>query len=676
MNPPLAQKTPVPLTTAGKERVDNYFWLNERNNPQVIAYLEAENAYTKSLMNDTEEFQKQLFTEITSRIKQDDLSVPYFKNGYFYYTRFEQGGEYPIYCRRKENMQAPEEIMLNGNSMAQGHTYFHIGNFEPSPDNRILAYSVDTVGRRIYATMFKDLQSGESVGAIISGTTGNLAWADDNRTIFYTLKNPETLRSEKLMAHYLEGNHSDRLVYQEDDETYSIYTYRSKSEKMIFLLAYSNTSTEYRFLDSANPSGTFRTVQAREKDHEYTASHFRDKFYIVTNYRAKNFRLMEAPMDKPAKENWKEIIPHRDDVLLEGIEVFKDFIAVAERKNGLMQLRIRPTNGEEHYLNFGEEVYTAGISNNPSFDTELLRFTYSSLTTPQSTFDYDMRSREKTLLKQQEIVGGFNPEEYTAKRLYAPAHDGKKIPISLVHRKDATIDGHTPLLLYGYGSYGYTLDPTFSVSRISLLDRGFVYAIAHVRGGQTLGREWYDDGKLLNKRNTFYDFISCAEYLIAEKYTDNEHLCAMGGSAGGLLMGAVVNMRPELFKAVVAQVAFVDVVTTMSDKSIPLTTAEYDEWGNPDDETFYEYILSYSPYDNVTAQNYPNMLVTTGLHDSQVQYWEPAKWVAKLRELKTDNNLLLLHTNMDAGHGGASGRFEQYREIALEYAFLCKMVKK
>jgi oligopeptidase B len=676
MKPPIAQKIPVTLTAAEHKRVDNYFWLNERDNPQVIAYLEAENAYTKAVMSDTKDFQERLYTEITSRIKQDDRSVPYFKNGYFYYSRYEQGGEYPIYCRRKGSMDAPEVVMLNGNEMAQGHTYFHIGGHEVSPDNRMLAYCVDTVGRRIYTTMFKDLQTGASAGAIISGTTGSLAWADDNQTLFYTLKNPETLRSEKMMAHVLSGNQPDRLIHDEKDEAFDIDVYRSKSEQMIIMLAQSNTSTEYRFLDVANPESVLRIVQTRKKDLEYQLAHYQNKFYIVTNYHAKNFRLMETTVEKPSKENWKEVIPHRDDVLLEEIEVFKDFIAVAERKNGLMQLRIRPMNGEEHYLNFGEEVYTAGISYNPAFDTDQLRFTYSSLTTPNSTFDYNMRTREKTLLKQQEIVGGFNPDEYMAKRLYAPAQDGKNIPVSLVYRKDTELNGKTPLLLYGYGSYGYTTDPTFSVARISLLDRGFVYAIAHIRGGQTLGREWYDDGKLLNKRNTFTDFIACAEYLIAEKYTDTEHLCAMGGSAGGLLMGAVVNMRPDLFKAVIAAVPFVDVVTTMSDKTIPLTTGEYDEWGNPDDETYYRYIMSYSPYDNVSAQAYPNMLVTTGLHDSQVQYWEPAKWVAKLRELKTGDNLLLLHTNMDAGHGGASGRFEQYRETALEYAFLCKMVGK
>ena len=671
---PIAQKIPVTLKTAGHERVDNYFWLNERDNPQVTAYLEAENAYTKFVMGDTEDFQERLFTEITSRIKQDDQSVPYFKNGYFYYTRYEQGGEYPLYCRRKGNMDAPEELFLNGNIMAQGHAYFHIGDYEVSPDNRMLAYSVDTVGRRIYTIMFKDLHTDESVGAIISGVTGSAAWANDNKTLFYTLKNPETLRSEKLMAHDFDGKNPDRLVFHEKDEAFDIAVFRSKSDKMIFVLAESNTSTEYRFIYTDEPAGKLHIVQPREKDLEYQLAHFEDKFFIVTNYRATNFRLMETMVVAPAKKNWKEVIAHREDVLMEDIEIFKDFLVISERQNGLLQLRIRQMAGEEHYMKFDEEAYTADIGYNPAFDTDLLRFSYSSLTTPNSTFDYNMRSGDKTLLKQQEIVGGFNPDEYIAKRLYAAAHDGKKVPISLVHRKDTKIDGQTPLLLYGYGSYGHTIDPAFSVARISLLDRGFVFAIAHVRGGQTLGRQWYDDGKLLNKRNTFTDFITCAEHLIAEKYTDSEHICAMGGSAGGLLMGAVVNMRPELFKAVVAAVPFVDVITTMSDKTLPLTVGEYDEWGNPDDETYYNYIMSYSPYDNVVAKNYPNMLVTTGLHDSQVQYWEPAKWVAKLRELKTDDNTLLLHTNMDAGHGGASGRFEQYRETALEFAFLCKML--
>ena len=674
---PKAQKIPVTLTSLGRERVDNYFWLNERDNPQVAAYLESENAYTKAAMSDMEVIQEQLFTEITSRLKQDDQSTPYLKNGYFYYSRYERGGEYPLYCRRKATMEAPEEILLNGNIMSLGHAYFSIDDYEVSPDNQTLAYCVDTVGRRIYTTMFKDLRTGEAIGTIISGTTGSLAWANDNKTLFYTLKNPETLRSEKLMTHVMNGNQADVLVYHETDEAYDLDVFRSKSDKMIVVLAESVTSTEYRFLDANNPASELRIVQKREKGLEYELEHYNDKFYILTNYKAKNFRLMETTVDNPSKKNWKEVIAHRNEVLLEDIEVFKDFLVVSERKSGLIQLRIMELqNNLEHYLNFGEEVYTADILYNPSFDTDLLRFSYNSLTTPNSTFDYNMRSREKILLKQQEIVGGFNSDEYIAKRLYAPTPDGKKVPVSLVYRKDTKLDGRTPLLLYGYGAYGCTIDPTFSVARISLLDRGFVFAIAHVRGCQTLGREWYDDGKLLNKRNTFTDFITCAEYLIAEKYAGAEHLCAIGGSAGGLLIGAVVNMRPDLFKAVIAAVPFVDVITTMSDKSIPLTIGEYEEWGNPEDEMFYDYIMSYSPYDNVCAQAYPNMLVTTGLHDSQVQYWEPAKWVAKLREMKTDDNLLLMHTNMDAGHCGASGRFEQYRETALEFAFLLKIVNK
>ncbi|MCL2064023.1 MAG: S9 family peptidase [Candidatus Cloacimonetes bacterium] len=669
-----AKKIPVTLTTAGHQRVDNYFWLNERDNPEVIAYLEAENSYTNSMMNDTEKLQEKLFSEITSRIEKDDKSVPYFHNEYYYYSRFEEEGEYPIYCRKKGSLDAQEEIILDGNKMAEDYSYFNIGDFSVSPDNKLLAYCIDTMGRFIFTTMFKDLQSGETIGACIENTDGSLAWADDNKSLFYVLKNPETLRSEKLMLHVLNGNQPDKLIYVEEDESFYMHVYRSKSEKMILLSLSSHTQSEYRFLNSAEPTGNFKIVQPREEDLEYRIDHFEDKFFIVTNYQAKNFRLMETNIDNSLKENWKEVIAHRDDVLLEKIEIFKDFLVVSERKNGLIQLRIIPVVGDEHYMIFDEPDYLTFIGLNPSFNTEKLRFCYTSLTTPFSTFEYDMITREKTLLKQQKIVGGYNPDEYVAKRLYATAKDGKNIPISLVYRKDTVLNGKTALLLYGYGAYGYSIDPMFSLSRISLLDRGFIYAIAHIRGGETLGRQWYDDGKLLNKKNTFTDFIDCAEFLISEKYTDAEHLCASGGSAGGLLMGAVVNMRPELFKAILADVPFVDVITTMCDKSIPLTTGEFSEWGDPEDEKYYEYIMSYSPYDNVIAQKYPNMLITTGLHDSQVQYWEPAKWVAKLREFKTDDNLLLLYTNMDAGHSGASGRFEQYRQVVLQYAFLCKIM--
>ena len=670
----LAKKMPVKLTTAGRERIDNYFWLNQRDNPDVIAHLETENKHTKTVMSDTDEFQELLYKEITSRIKEDDQSVPYFKNGYFYYSREEEGSEYSLYCRRKGSMDAIEEIMLDENNMSEGHEYFNIGNYAVSPDNKILAYCVDTQGRYIFTTMFKNLETGETIGDVIENTDGSFAWADDNETLFYTLKNSGTLRSEKLMMHVLNSNQPDKLIYFEEDEDYSLNISRSKSEKFMILHIGSHTSDEYSFLSADNPNGEFEVIQTREKELLYRVWHFRDKFYIVTNYQAKNFRLMETLITKPSMENWKEVISHRNDVLLEYIEVFKDFLVVSERKDGLLQIRVRPVNGEEYYVEFDEEDYSVYVSMNPSFDTDKLRFFYTSLTTPSSTFEHNMHTKEKTLLKQLEIVGGYDRDKYIAKRLSAPAKDGKKIPISLVYRKDTILNGETPLLLYGYGSYGYSIDPMFSLARLSLLDRGFIFAIAHIRGGDTLGREWYEDGKLLNKKNTFTDFIDCAEHLIAERYTNAKYLCAYGGSAGGLLMGAVVNMRPDLFKAIIASVPFVDVVTTMCDKTIPLTTGEYNEWGNPEEEKFYEYIMSYSPYDNVIAQSYPNMLVTTGLHDSQVQYWEPAKWVAKLRELKTDDNLLLLHTDMDAGHGGASGRFKQYRTTVLEYAFFCKIV--
>ena len=676
INPPIAQKIPVTLTTAGHERVDNYFWLNERKNPKVIEYLDIENAYTKKMMRDTEDLQDILFTEITSRIKQDDQSVPYFKNGYFYYSRYEKGGEHLLHCRRKGSMEAPEEVMLNGNSMASKYTYFDFGNYVVSPNNRILAYCVDTVGRRTYTTMFKDLQTGQSMGSVICGTTESLAWADDNKTLFYNLQNAETLRSEKLMAHTFDCSSPDRIVYHEKDEAYGLKVYRSKSDRMILVEAYSNTSNEFRFIDTINFTEDPRLVQPREIGLEYRLMHYRKKFYIVTNYNAKNFRLMETSIEKTLKENWKEVIEHRNDVLLEDIAIFDDFMVVSERKNGLNQLCIHSDTGEKHYIEFDEDDYTVRIAHNQALNSSLLYFSYSSLTTPQSIFAYNMSTREKTLLKQQEIVGGYNSEEYVTKRLYAPASDGKQIPISLVHRKDTEIDGYKPLLLYGYGSYGININPSFSLSRISLLNRGFVYAIAHIRGGQTLGREWYEDGKLMNKRNTFTDFITCAEYLIAQKYTDVKHLCAMGSSAGGLLMGVVANMRPDLFKSIIAVTPFVDIVTTMNNKTLPLTNGEYDEWGNPDIKAYYEYMISYSPYDNVTSQAYPNMLVTAGFQDSQVQFWEPAKWVAKLRNLKKDDNLLLLYTNMNSGHDGTSGRIEQYRETALEYAFLlCKMIE-
>ena len=670
--PPVAEKKPKELTIHGDTRVDDYFWLRERENPEVIAYLEAENAYTEAMLEHTKPLQEKLYEEIVGRIKQTDESVPYFWNGYHYYTRFEEGKEYPIYCRKKGSMQADEEIMLDVNKMAEGYDYYQVVGLEVSPDNTWLAFGVDTVSRRKYTIYFKNLKTGEILDENIPLTTGGSAWANDNKTIFYSVKDPQTLRTYKIFRHTVGTNpEHDQMVWHEADETFSTGVYKTKSQDYIMIGSWSTLSTEYRFLDASDPNGDFRIVQPRERDHEYSVDHYGDHFYIVTNWKAKNFRLMKTPVERTRKRNWIEVIPHRQDVLLEDIEIFKNHLVLEERKDGLTHLRIRRWDGsKDHYLDFGEAAYTAYVSTNPEFDTPVLRYGYTSLTTPNSTYDYNMDTGEKTLLKQQEVVGDFSPENYRAERLYARAEDGTRIPISLVYRTNLDRSKPAPLLLYGYGSYGYSMNPTFNSARLSLLDRGFIFAIAHVRGGQELGRQWYEDGKLLKKKNTFTDFIACAEYLLSEGYTTTEQLFAMGGSAGGLLMGAVINMRPDLWKGVIAAVPWVDVVTTMLDDTIPLTTSEYDEWGNPNDKTYYEYMLSYSPYDNVEAKAYPAMLVLTGLHDSQVQYWEPAKWVAKLRALKTDDNPLLLKCDMSTGHSGASGRFKRYKETALEYAFI------
>jgi oligopeptidase B len=629
-------------------------------------------------MKDTKEFEDQLYKEIVGRIKQDDQSVPYLDNGYYYYTRFEEGGEYPLICRKKGSLEAAEEILLNVPEMARGHSYYQIGGYAVSPDNKLLAYGVDTVSRRKYTLYVKNLASGEIYKDAIPTTDGSASWANDNKTFFYTQKDEETLRNHKVFRHLL-GNpvEADVQIHHEADETFSTYVYKTKSEEYIIIGSGSTLSDEYRFLDADNPEGEFQMFQKRERELEYSVGHFGDKFYVRTNLEAKNFRLMETPVTATSKENWKEIIPHREDVLLTDLELFNDYLVVSERKEGLLQIRIIEWESwKEHYLDFGEEVYVARISTNPQFDTKQLRYAYSSLTTPNSTFDYDMESHEKALLKQQEVLGDFDAGNYESSRIYAAAADGAKIPMSMVWRKGMQQDGKNPLLLYGYGSYGYTREPAFNSARLSLLDRGFIFVIAHVRGGQIYGRQWYEDGKMFKKKNTFTDFNACAEQLIADQYTSPQHLYAMGGSAGGLLMGAIINLQPELYHGVVAAVPFVDVVTTMLDDDIPLTTGEFDEWGNPDNKDSYEYMLSYSPYDNVEAKNYPNLLVTTGLHDSQVQYWEPAKWVARLRELKTDDNLLLLKTNMEAGHGGASGRFEYLKEVAFEYSFLLKLAGK
>lgn len=675
LKPPTAKKIKKELTLHGHTRVDNYFWLKEREDPEVIDYLKAENEYLKKMMKPTEPLQEKLFNEIVNRIKKTDESVPYKKNGYYYYTRHEGKKEYPIHCRKKDSMAGKEEILVDVNEMAAGHDYYHVSGLSVSPDNKLLAYGVDTVSRRKYTIHFKNLISGEIYKDRIPNTSPKAAWADDNKTVFYALKD-ETLRTYKIFKHRLgEDAALDKEIYFEKDNTFSVNVSRTRSDKYIMIGAGSTLSTEYRFLSADDPDGAFKIIQPRAKDLEYSVDHLDDKFYIRTNLEAKNFRLMETPVEKTTKENWKEFIPHRSDVLLENFEIFTDFLVVSERKLGLTQIRIiKWQDRGEHYLDFGEETYTAYISNNPEMDTRVLRYGYSSLTTPRSTYDYDMVGKEKKLLKQQEVIGDFKPGNYKTERIQATAKDGVKVPISLVYKKGLKKDGANPLLLTGYGAYGYSMNPFFRSYRLSLLDRGFVFALAHIRGGQEMGRYWYEDGKLLKKKNTFTDFIACAEQLVAEKFTTPGKLFASGGSAGGLLMGVVFNMRPDLFKGLVAGVPWVDVVTTMLDDSIPLTTSEYDEWGNPNNKEYYDYMLSYSPYDNVEAKDYPAMLVTTGLHDSQVQYWEPAKWVAKLREMKTDNNLLLLLTNMEAGHGGVSGRFKRYKETALEYTFMLHLL--
>ncbi|WP_343303420.1 S9 family peptidase [Chitinophaga niabensis] len=672
VTPPTVEKIKKELTANGDTRIDYYYWLNERENPKVIAYLTAENKYLDTMLSPVKGFREKLYEEMKGRIKEKDESVPYFENGYLYYTRFEEGQDYPIHCRKKGSGSAPEEVMLNVNDMAKGHEFFNVAGLNVSPDNKLLAYGVDTVSRRKYTLYVKNLETGELLKDVISETTGGSTWANDNKTLFYTRKNPTTLRSERIVKHLLgTAAAADMEVYFEKDETYNTYVYKTKSKKYIVIGSGSTLSSEYRILDADKPGGAFNVFHPREKDMLYDIDHRGDKFFIVTNWEAKNFRLMESPLDKTSKENWKEVIPHRSDVLLQGLDLFTDHMVLSERRNGLSQLRIiNTTTKQEHYLDFGEPAYVAYSGTNPEMDSKILRYGYTSLTTPSSTFDYNMDTKEKELKKQQEVIGGYDPKNYVTERLMAKATDGTMVPISLVYKKGFEKNGQKPLLLYGYGSYGNSIEPTFSSNRISLLDRGFCYAIAHIRGGQEMGRYWYEDGKMFKKKNTFTDFIDCAEYLIAQKFTSKEHLYAMGGSAGGLLMGAVVNMRPDLWHGIVAAVPFVDVVTTMLDESIPLTTGEFDEWGNPKNKASYDYMKSYSPYDNVEKKAYPNMLVTTGLHDSQVQYFEPAKWVAKLRELKTDNNLLLMETNMEAGHGGASGRFKAIKDVALQYAFL------
>lgn len=673
INPPIAKKIPHRLEVHGDVRIDNYFWMKDREHPEVIAYLNAENDYCDAQMAHTKEFQKDLFEEMKARIKEDDSSVPYKYNGYWYITKFEKGKDYPIYTRKKESLDNPEELLFDCNKMAEGHNYFKLVGISISPDNQLVSYGIDTTGRRNYTIFVKNLKTNEVALDRVLNTTGSSSWANDNTTLFYTKKDEVTLRAFQIYKHRLGDSTEDELVFQEGDDTFGVAVYKSKSRKYIIIACYSTLTNEYHILDADNPEGRFKIFQPRIRGLEYSISHYDKHFYILTNKdKATNFKLMQTPETDTRIENWSEVIAHRNDVLVEGIDIFKEYLVISERKNGLNEIRVKRWDGsQDYYLPFDNETYTCFTSVNVEFDTEILRYAYNALTTPTSVIDFNMRTRTKTVLKEQEVLGGtFNKDHYASERIWATADDGTKIPMSMVYKKGIKKDGSNPLLQYAYGSYGSTVDPYFSTVRLSLLDRGFIYVIAHIRGGEYLGRQWYENGKLLHKKNTFSDFIACSIHLIKERYTSAKHLYAMGGSAGGLLMGAVINKAPELYNGVIASVPFVDVITTMLDDSIPLTTGEYDEWGNPNDILYYKYIKSYSPYDNVEAKEYPNMLIITGLHDSQVQYWEPAKWVAKLRDMKTDNNRLYLKTNMDAGHGGASGRFESLKEDAEEFAFL------
>ena len=673
---PKAKEIPYEMTIHGDTRVDEFYWLRDRENPEVIEYLNAENSYREKIMIGTEALQEHLYHEMVGRIKKDDSSVPYELDGYFYYTRYEGDLEYPLYCRKLGSLEAEEEIMLNVNELAEGHDYYQVSGLSMHPSNQKISFGVDTVSRRIYTIYTKDLITGAIDQVTENECTGGSTWSADGNHLFYTVKDAETLRSDKIKRwDALTGVHE--VIFEESDETFSTFVYKTRSKEFIIIGSGSTMSDEYRFIPANDPLAEFQIIQPRERGLEYGVSHFGEHFYIRTNADgATNFKLIKAPVASPSKANWEDVIAHREEVYLESMELFSDFLVLEERSNGLTQLRIQPWGGDAYYLPFEEEVYTAYLGNNPSFDQAHLRYGYTSLTTPGSVIDYDFSTGKKTVQKQQEVVGGYDASEYETKRLWATATDGTKVPVSLVYKKSMLREnGPNPTLLYGYGSYGITIDPSFSTVRLSLLDRGFVYAIAHIRGSQYMGRPWYENGKMFDKKNTFTDFINCAEALIEEGYATPETLMAMGGSAGGLLMGAVVNERPDLFRGVIAAVPFVDVVTTMLDETIPLTTGEFDEWGNPKNEDSYHYMKSYSPYDNVKAQDYPAMLITTGLHDSQVQYWEPAKWIARLRKTRTNpEQPLLMYCNMETGHGGASGRFAALKETAMEYAFFLDLM--
>ncbi len=677
---PTVEQIPYQLKEHGDIRVDNYYWMKERDNPEVIDYLERENDYFNKMTAETDSFREDLFEELKSRIKEDDESVPYFYNGYWYITRFEKGQQYPIYTRKKESLTAPEEVLFDCNEMAKGLDYFRLVGVNVSPDNTKVVYGIDTESRRKYTLYVKDLLTETILPTKIENTTGGSAWASDNEHFFYVYKNPETLRSEKIYRHnILASGNEDPLIFHEKDETFSVYVRESKSLDYVFISSYSTLTTEHQFIKADKPLDAFQYIQPRIRGLEYSVGQFENHFYILTNHNnSKNFKIVKTPIASPSMEHWETILEHREDVLLEDFEIFKEYFVITEREQGLTKIRIqRWDQKEDYFLPIDGETYSLYSGFNPSFETTKLRYGFTSLTTPSSVFEFDMADHTQTLLKQQEVMdSSFETKNYLEKRIWAPSRDGVKIPMSVVHHKDTELSTETPILLYAYGSYGSTIDPRFSSTRLSLLDRGFVFAIAHIRGSEYLGRNWYEEGKLLKKKNTFNDFIDCSKFLIKNNYTSPSHLHALGGSAGGLLMGVIVNEAPELYRSVIAAVPFVDVVTTMLDSSIPLTTGEYDEWGNPNEKEYYDYMKSYSPYDNVKAQAYPNLLITAGYHDSQVQYWEPAKWAAKLRTLKTDTNVLFLNTNMEAGHSGASGRFDALKETAKEFAFMLQLEGK
>lgn len=668
--PPMARKQPQVLTKHEDERIDNYFWLRDSNNPEVIAYLEAENAYTEAMMQHTEPLQALLYQEMLARIKETDLSVPYKQGDYYYYSRTESGKSYPIHCRKKGSLDATEEILLDQNELAKGYEYFNLGTFKVSPNHQILAYSIDTKGSEQYTLFFLDLTTFELYPETITDTYLSLAWGNDNSTVFYT-KVDATNRPFQLLRHTLGEQSQDVLIYEEPDDSYFLSVSRTRSQAYIVMNLASKITSEIHYLDADTPTEKFQIIHPRQQGMEYGVEHHQDYFYIITNDQAINFKLVKTPLATPSKENWQPVIEHREDVLLSSVSAFADYLVISEREAGLPRIRVQKiAKGEEQDITFPEPTYAASLGNNPEFNTTKLRFNYTSLITPYSVFDYDMETNQQELKKETEVLGGYDPTQYKSEWILATAADGTQIPISIVYKKGMQKDGKNPLFLTGYGSYGASYPASFSSTRLSLLNRGVAIAIAHIRGGGEMGRKWYEEGKFLHKTNTFTDFIACAKHLIAQKWTSSERLAISGGSAGGLLMGAVINICPKLFKVVVAAVPFVDVVTTILDTSLPLSALEWEEWGNPNDPTYYNYMKSYSPYDNIKSQNYPHILVIAGLNDARVKYWEPAKWTAKLRELKTDNNLLLLKTNMGAGHGGASGRYESLKETAFEYAFV------